>query len=324
MILNLLFKSNGKIMKDHKFLLYGVHFFVVCFIFFLMYVIGSILGVFSIYVFQSVWILNITNSFFIFGTVISILDFLVSAIFSEKKKSLMFAPVSNPQISVGLTAYNDDLSIGFAVKDFLSQKNVAKVIVVDNNSVDRTTEEGLKAGAEVVGESIQGYGACCIRALKEAMKFGNIVCLVEGDCTFSGSDLKKLIAYIENADMVIGTRTTKELNTPDSQLNFFIQWGNVFMAKLLQTRFWNVRLTDLGCTFRLIRKEALEKIIDQLKVEGNHFSCEMLLVALKNNLMIIEIPVTLKRRVGISKGVGGNFFKAAITALNMWRLIMFK
>ncbi|MEK7720920.1 MAG: hypothetical protein AAB359_00865, partial [Elusimicrobiota bacterium] len=143
-------------------------------------------------------------------------------------------------------------------------------------------------------------------------------------CTFSGSDLKKLTAYIENADMVVGTRTTRELNTPDSQLNASILLGNVLMSKLLQIRFWSVRLTDVGCTFRVIRKAALEKIIDRLKVTGNHFSCEMLLVALENNLMVIEIPVTLKKRVGKSKGVGGNFFKAAITALNMWRLIMFR
>ncbi|PJA11403.1 MAG: glycosyltransferase family 2 protein, partial [Elusimicrobia bacterium CG_4_10_14_0_2_um_filter_56_8] len=205
-----------------------------------------------------------------------------------------------------------------------SQENVTSVVVADNNSADGTTREGLAAGAKVVAETVQGYGACCVRALREAMKYGEVICLVEGDCTFSGSDLKKLMAYLENADMVLGTRTTKELNTPDSQLNTSILWGNVLMAKLLQLRFSTVRLTDLGCTFRVIRKSALEKIIDQLEVKGNHFSCEMILTALKNNLMVIEIPVTLKKRVGESKGVGGNFFKAAVTAINMWRLIMFK
>ena len=43
-----------------------------------------------------------------------------------------------------------------------------------------------------------------------------------------------------------------------------------------------------------------------------------------NNLMVIEIPVTLKKRVGESKGVGNNFFKAAATAIDMWKLIMFR
>jgi hypothetical protein len=50
----------------------------------------------------------------------------------------------------------------------------------------------------------------------------------------------------------------------------------------------------------------------------------MMLVALKNNLMVIEIPVTLKKRVGDSKGVGGNIAKASVTAFEMWKLIMFR
>lgn len=311
-------------MRDYKILIYGVHFFIIALVFYLINVINFVFGFFSIYILQELPVLDVGNVFFIFGLMFIVLNFLLSAVLSGKKKSLIISPIPQPQISVGMTAYNDELAIGSAAKDFLSQENVSGVVVVDNNSTDRTTEEGLKAGAVVVREPIQGYGACCLRALREAMKSGDIICLVEGDGTFSGSDLKKLLAYIENADMVVGTRTTRELNAPDSQINPFILWGNVLMAKLLQLRFWSVRLTDLGCTFRLIRKEALEKIIGQLKVKGNHFSCEMLLAALKNNLMVIEIPVTLKKRIGVSKGVGGNILKAAVVGLNMWRLIMFK
>ncbi len=311
-------------MKDHKILLYGVHFLAIAFVLFLIQVAGFVLGGLLPDVVQPVCALRLTNIFFLLGTALVAADFLAGAMKPGKKKSLLFAPMPNPKIAVGMTAYNDELSIGEAGRDFLRQEHVAGVVVVDNNSIDRTVEEGLKSGATVIKESVQGYGACCVRALKEAMRLGDIVCLVEGDCTFSGSDLKKLTAYIENADMVVGTRTTRELNTPDSQLNASILLGNVLMSKLLQIRFWSVRLTDVGCTFRVIRKAALEKIIDRLKVTGNHFSCEMLLVALENNLMVIEIPVTLKKRVGKSKGVGGNFFKAAITALNMWRLIMFR
>ncbi len=310
-------------MREHKTLLYGAHFVVIGFFFFLVQVLDAVLGGFPTAVFPPGLALKLTNGFFLAGAALTALDLLISAVLPVKK-TLLFSPVAEPRISVGMTAYNDELSIGAAARDFLSQKDVVSVIVVDNNSADGTTQEGLAAGAKVVRETVQGYGACCMRALKEAMKAGDVICLVEGDCTFTGSDLKKLTAYLENADMVLGTRTTKELNTPDSQLNTAIHWGNVLMAKLMQLRFLTVRLTDMGCTFRVIRKSALEKIIDQLEVTGNHFSCEMILVALKNNLMVIEIPVTLKKRVGESKGVGGNFFKASVTAIDMWRLIVFK
>ncbi|MEW6607623.1 MAG: glycosyltransferase family 2 protein [bacterium] len=304
-------------MRTYYLLLYGVHGLIFSFICYLAQILSFIIN------FQTAEaILTKLTYFSFFISIALVMIDLLSLFFSPSAKTLKFSPVKNLNISVGMTAYNDELSIKKAAEDFINQENVCKVVVVDNNSTDKTAEEARKAGATVIKEEIQGYGACCIKALREAMKYGDIICLVEGDCTFSGSDLKKFTAYLENADMVVGTRTTKELNTPDSQMNFLLQWGNVLMAKLVQLKFWSVRLTDMGCTYRIIRRDALEKIIDKLEVKGNHFLCEMILVALKNNLMVIEIPITLKKRVGQSKGVGNNFIKAAITAIDMWKLII--
>jgi glycosyltransferase involved in cell wall biosynthesis len=313
-------------MRDSKLLVYGFQILAVALFFFLVqltlthfcFFFGLGCGINSLALFLS-------NALFIVGAGLIVTDCLVPLFSSRSRKSLVYKPIPNSCVAVGMTAYNDELSIADAASDFAKQNRVVAVVVVDNNSSDRTSEEAVRVGAKVVRENIQGYGACCMRALREAAALGtDLICLVEGDCTFSGYDLKKMLAYIENADMVVGTRTTMELNTPDSQLKPWIQWGNVLMAKLLQVRFHSVRLTDVGCTFRLVRREALERIIDQLTVTGNHFSLEMILVALKNNLMVIEIPITLKKRVGESKGVGSNVLKAAATAFNMWKLIMFR
>lgn len=310
-------------MRDSKLLVYGFQILAAAFV---LYTIQALLFFFPCAggCGPVSRLLGFTNGLFLLGAALVVVDCVLPLFSGAVKKSLIFAPLPESRVAVGMTAYNDELSIAAAAKDFASQERVAGVTVVDNNSSDRTSEEAAGAGVAVVRETVQGYGACCMRALREAMKTGDIICLVEGDCTFSGHDLKKMLAYIENADMVVGTRTTRELNTPDSQLSTSIRWGNVLMAKLLQVRFHTVRLTDVGCTFRVIRRAALEKIIDQLHVTGNHFSCEMILVALENNLMVIEIPVTLKKRVGESKGVGNNFFKAAATAIDMWKLIMFR
>ncbi len=296
-------------MREHKLLLWAFHFF---FIAFLSYCLKFFINVFS----------GISDFFFIIGVVLFAADWLCS-LSDKEEKNLFFEKISNPSIAVAMTAYNDSKSISDSVADFKDREGVAAVIVVDNNSSDDTFEKAVSAGAIAVKETVQGYGAACKRGLREAMSRGDIICLVEGDCTFSGEDLKKFTAYLENADMVLGTRTTRELNSKDSQITFSLQWGNVFMAKLMQLRFLKVRLTDMGCTYRLIKKPALEKIIDDLKVDGNHFSCEMILQALKKNLTVIEIPVTFRKRVGESKGVGSDFFKAAKTAFEMWKLIMF-
>jgi glycosyltransferase involved in cell wall biosynthesis len=224
-----------------------------------------------------------------------------------------------------MTAYNDEASIGDAVCDFKNRTGVSRVVVIDNNSIDATALRARESGALVVSEPVQGYGAACICALRQGLLTEcDIVCLVEGDGTFSGVDLAKLVAYASNADMVLGTRTTKELTSPDSQMNWLMRLGNVFMAKLLQVRFWHVRLTDMGCTYRLIRQNALRRMIDKLSITGNEFLCEMTLTALRENLKTIEIPVSLRKRVGISKGVGGNIPKAVAVGLKMWKLILFR
>jgi glycosyltransferase involved in cell wall biosynthesis len=300
-----------------RLLLYG--FMALLLALFLIFV-SIFLYAFSI---QYAILISISKYLILFFIVAAMIDVVILSIIKWRDRKLIYDPIEKPEISVGMTAYNDELSIGGAVRDFKNAENVVKVIVIDNNCTDNTVEEARKAGATVEEETVQGYGAACIRALKEARKYGNIVVLVEGDRTFSSADLKKLYAYIENADMVIGTRTTAEIVSPDSQVNWFMSYGNLFMAKLIQMRYWGkLRLTDVGCTFRMIRPEALDKIMNQLSVVGNHFSLHMILIALKNDLKIIEVPVTLRERVGESKGVGASISKGLLTGFKMLWLIL--
>jgi len=303
-----------------KLFLYAFHLFLISLI---LHFIGLIKLYFAPFLF---------NEFFFYGLILDLIflsafliDLGLPLIFSPRKEKFRFNPISNLQVSVGITAYDEEEAIGPSVKQFKELKEVVSVTVIDNNCTDNTVLEAKKAGANVVKEPIQGYGSACIRALKEARKKGNLICLVEGDMTFSASDLKKLTAYIENTDMVLGTRTTAEIIDSDSQVTWFMRHGNLFIAKLLQLRFWaKVRLTDVGCTYRIIRPEALDKIIDKLHVKGHYFSPHMILVALENDLKVIEVPVTLKKRVGESKGVGSDALKGLITGFKMWWMILTK
>ena len=221
--------------------------------------------------------------------------------------------VNEPRICVVLTAFNDEKSIVSAVKEFSSQKNVTKVIVIDNNSSDNTSKFAELNGAKVIHEKKQGYGFAIIRGLRESAEEDvDVVVLAEGDMTFRGRDILKLLPYLEDVDMVVGSRTHRVIVDENSQMDWFYTWGNVLLAKLLELKFFNssyfsrVKFSDVGCTFRAIRIESLRKIIDKLEVGGHHFSPHMTIVALKNGLKVVEIPVTFRKRVGVSKGAGGN------------------
>jgi glycosyltransferase involved in cell wall biosynthesis len=223
------------------------------------------------------------------------------------------------KVSVVIPAYNEEMAIGKTVKDF-SKIYVDEIIVVDNNSTDKTGIIAKKFGAKVVNEKKQGYGHAIIRGLKETN--GDIIILTEGDATFIGNDMKKLLVYIDDVDMVLGTRLTKELMEKGAKMNWFLYWGNYFLAKLIQLRYWGkTRLTDVGCTFRAIKRESLKKIINKFKVGGSEFSPEMIIVALKNTIRTVEIPVHYKTRIGESK-ITSSFWKSLKVGLRMLKLIL--
>jgi len=69
-----------------------------------------------------------------------------------------------PRLTVALTAYDDEESIGPAVKDFVSHPLVRRVIVVSNNSVDATFERAVAAGAVTINEPAPATGDACFAA----------------------------------------------------------------------------------------------------------------------------------------------------------------
>src|SRR5580765_6096647 len=205
-------------------------------------------------------------------------------------------------ISVVLPAYNEEGYIRPAVDDFFVPNVVDEVIVVDNNSRDRTAEEARQTRARVVHESKQGYGHALQRGIREAK--GDIVILAEPDGTFLGRDILKLLAYADDFDMVCGTRTTRELVWDRANMGWFLRVGNWTVAKLLQVLHGAPSLSDCGCTLRLTHRATVERILGDLTVGGSHFLPEMVILALRHRLKVIEIPVNYRGRVGESKITG--------------------
>jgi len=198
------------------------------------------------------------------------------------------------RVSVVLPAYNEADNIARAVQEFRAVPAVDEVIVIDNNSRDDSGRLAEEAGARVVRETRQGYGFALRRGLAEAT--GEIIVLAEPDGTFVAHDILKLLSYTGEFDMVLGTRTTRELIWSQANMGWFLRVGNVVVAKLVQVLFGGPSLSDCGCTFRLIHRQALEKIRGRLTVGGSHFLPEMVVLALESGLRIIEIPVNYRSR----------------------------
>ena len=223
------------------------------------------------------------------------------------------------KVSVVFPAYNEAAGIEAAVAEFLGSPYVDEVIVVDNNSTDGTAELAARAGARIVREPRQGYGFALQRGMREAS--GDLIILAEPDGTFTARDILKLLAYADDFDLVLGTRTTRELIWREANMGWFLRVGNWAVAKLLQVLFGGPSLSDCGCTLRLIHRPALLRLIDRFTVGGSHFLPEMVILALADGLRVIEIPVNYRGRVGQSK-ITGSRIRALSVGLRMLGLIM--
>lgn len=232
---------------------------------------------------------------------------------------LNYEPINNPKISVIIPTFNEEENVERVVRDYIQQKNVENVIVVDNNSSDKTVYLAKKCGATVITkDSNKGFAHSCVIGLHESLKTtANVIAFTECDGTFSSYDLNKMIPYLDNSHLVIGTRQVQVLTEKGNQNSMFYVWGNYILAKLIQIKYFSllhlgiVQLTDVGCMHRCIRRDSLEKIIDQftypgtdeVKVTANSglFAIFMTTIGIENNLKIVEVPITFKKRIGVSK-----------------------
>jgi hypothetical protein len=240
------------------------------------------------------------------GIAFSALDLFVLLPYKRQPDSSEVARPVPRELTVVLTAYNDEASIGCSVRDFAAHPAVRRVLVVDNNSTDHTTREAAAAGAEVIHESRQGYGHCVHRALSEAAAFSDteLTLLCEGDMTFRAYDIDKFLAYAGHAEIVNGTRIVEQLRARHTQLTTFMYYGNFFVGKLLEAKhIGQGTLTDVGTTYKLCWNSALRRLLPLLIPEVNlEFNAHFLDTALAHHFRVLECPVTFHNRVGLSKG----------------------
>ena len=246
------------------------------------------------------------------------------------------------RICVIIPTFNEEQIVKSVIDDYRDQKNVHEIIVIDNNSTDKTVEISKSCGVRVIEkESNKGLADSIIVGLNEFLKSdANIVTITECDGTFSGSDMEKMIPYLVNCDMVIGTRQVQVLTEKGNQNSMFYVWGNYFLAKLIQIKYFSltnlgiVELTDVGCLYRCIRKDSLEKIKAELnnteakKIRDNPnnglIANFLTMVGIENNLKIVEIPITFKKRIGISKSGANRKSKAINYGLRFFWYILIK
>ena len=191
-----------------------------------------------------------------------------------------------------IPAYNEERMISKVVKDV--QKYVDKVVVCDDGSTDKTSENANSAGADVIKlERNKGKGAA-MRSLFDYAKKENadIVVTIDGDGQFLPEEIPKLIKPIMNnqVDIVIGYRFDDKDEMPG-----YRRVGNKLLDKVsnLATEF-PYRDTQSG--FRTYSKKAIESI--NITTNGFGADSDILIDASQKGLRISEEKITVLYNTG--------------------------
>lgn len=217
-------------------------------------------------------------------------------------------------VSVVLMTYAERDSIREVIEGFFATGLVDEVLVVDNNAQEGTADEVSKTSARLIHEPLQGYGHATRRGLLEAT--GELIVLAEPDGTFLPQDILKLLVYSNECDAVFGTRTTRELIWQGANMARFLRWGNWAVAKLIEALFNTSHLSDVGCTYKLLRRGTADYLVSMMTVGGSHAGVEIMLLTILSGARFVEVPVNYLPRVGRSS-VTGDPFKAALVGLQM-------
>ena len=205
-------------------------------------------------------------------------------------------------IRVIIPAFNEENAVGKVI-DEIPKAIVTEIIVVNNNSNDKTKTVAKKHGATVLDEPQQGYGRACLKGIdyvKSLKTQTDIIVFLDADYSDYPEELTQVIAPIlyEGKDLVIGSRKTglkeKKSMTPQQ---VFGNWLATFLIKL----FYKIEFTDLG-PFRAIKYDQLIALNMKDKTYG--WTVEMQVKAAKQKMDICEVPVNYKVRIGKSKVSG--------------------
>jgi len=169
---------------------------------------------------------------------------------------------------------------------------------------------------------VQGYGAAMRRGLHEAS--GDLVLVSEPDGTFRGHDALKLLAYSDDFEVVYGTRTVKELIWKGANMGLFLKWGNYWVAKLMEFLFNTTSLTDVGCTMRCLRREALLDMQPHFTIDGSFFGPQMMVLSILMKMKMIQIPVNYTRRVGTSSVTGNKWVALRLGLCMIWMILGYR
>lgn len=204
----------------------------------------------------------------------------------EKVNSLsIFFPFWNEEKNI-------ETVVGRAIPVAQKLAKTWEIIMVDDGSSDETLDIAKRLAKDsphlrvIHHDKNRGYGASLKSGLKNA-KY-ELIIFNDGDRQFDFSEAPRLLAKIENSDLVIGFRKKRH----DHPFRHIL----MNLLKIWDFIFFGFYFRDIDCGFKLFRKDAIKKIMP-LRSEGAMITTEILAKAKRAKLKISQAEVTHYPRI---------------------------
>jgi glycosyltransferase involved in cell wall biosynthesis len=204
-----------------------------------------------------------------------------------------------PLVSVVIPCLNEEQNIERCVlaarAALQSIDAIGEVLVVDNDSDDRSAQLAAAAGANVVHEPRRGYGSAYLAGFAAAK--GAYIVMADADLTYDFNEIPRFVAKLQDgAELVMGDRMENIHPGAMPWLHRYV--GNPILTGLLNALF-KTGVNDAHCGMRALRKDVLPRL--DLRTTGMEFASEMVIRASKEKLRIAEFPIEYHPRGGESK-----------------------
>src|SRR5690606_20274373 len=197
----------------------------------------------------------------------------------------------NYQITVVIPCMNEEEGIQKVLERI--PEFVDEVIVVDNNSTDRTAEVAREMGATVIREDVRGYGRAYKTGLLHAR--GDIIITLDGDHSYPVDGISYLIEALLNSR--VGFVSASRFPMQDRQAMAFKNFvGNKILSFVMSALYLSW-IRDSQSGMWIFYKDALKKM--ELISDEMAFSEEIKIEALRNpEIGFREIPISYSNRAG--------------------------
>ena len=208
---------------------------------------------------------------------------------------------------VVIPTYNEKQNIEIILERVLGAGPDIEVVVVDDNSPDRTADLVTAAAANnprlhlIKREGKQGLGTAYIAGFKYALKAGaTLVMQMDADLSHDPRYIPDMLEAVKSHDLVIGSRYIKGVNVINWPMERLIL---SYMANVYTRVITAMPVHDATGGFKCFRREVLEAIeLDDVISDGYCFQIEMNFRAWRRGFRIKEVPIVfVDRHSGTSK-----------------------